>query len=54
MTGHKIKLPGFRIDKKTGKPIRNLKALPAHLQIPSKKKSRVVTRAQAIGSRKGK
>lgn len=22
MTGHKIKLPGYRIDKKTGKPVR--------------------------------
>lgn len=26
-TGHKIKIPGFRIDKKTGKPVRNMAQL---------------------------
>ena len=52
MSGYKTKLPGFTIDKKTGKPIRNKKSLPAHLRIASKSKKRVVTRAQAIGIKK--
>ncbi len=33
-----IPLPGFRIDKKTGKPVRNVKALPAHKQIANRTK----------------
>ena len=27
MTGHKIRLPGFRIDRKTGKPVKDERKL---------------------------
>lgn len=38
MTGHRIKLKGFRIDKKTGKPVRDKSKQPVSAKIAEKKK----------------
>lgn len=41
MTGHKIKLTSFRLDKKTGKPVRNIKRLNASAQIAARNSKKV-------------
>jgi len=41
VTGHRIKLPGYRIDKKTGKPVPNIKRLDASKQIAQRNSKRV-------------
>jgi hypothetical protein len=48
MTGHRIRIPGFRIDPKTGKPARDQRRLDVSTRLRQKSSKRVRVR------RKGK
>lgn len=48
MAGHRIKLTGYRIDKKTGKPVKSSSKLSVSKQIAQRKSKKISVKRRSI------